>query len=149
MDSVKKVPDHNPTLNLVTTPTFWLQPPNLKCTGCLTSDDDPGKIWPASIDTFSVFKKFVLYNQVVKKGCKITSGSFTVCVRENMWIILASYDLLSKYIIRIIKLMYDQYTARAEHSGKLSEKISIRTGVRRHCFLLPVSALYPFSIIIY
>lgn len=57
--------------------------------------------------------------------------------REKMWNILSEYGLPNKYV-QTIRLLYENYTARIEHEGKLTQKIKINSGVRQGCILSPL-----------
>lgn len=57
--------------------------------------------------------------------------------RDAMWMILKQYGIPNK-IIRMIKILYDNYQAFVQYNGKTSEAIDIKCGVRQGCILSPV-----------
>lgn len=56
--------------------------------------------------------------------------------RVQMWKILRLYGIRLK-IINFIKLFYEDYKANLEHSGEVTEEISIESEVKQGCVLSP------------
>lgn len=57
--------------------------------------------------------------------------------RVRLWEIIKEYGIPPK-IIRIIKLLYNNYGAYIENNGSITEKIKIDSGVRQGCVLSPL-----------
>jgi hypothetical protein len=49
---------------------------------------------------------------------------------EDIWI--------TRKINRLIQEMYKNYTCQVEHNGKLSEPMTVKSGVKQGCLLLPI-----------
>ena len=56
--------------------------------------------------------------------------------REIMWLTLQEYGIPRK-IIKIIKILYDEFKCKISHEGKLSDFMEVRNGVRQGCILSP------------
>ncbi|CAH0551189.1 unnamed protein product [Brassicogethes aeneus] len=63
--------------------------------------------------------------------------AFDSVKRERMWDILRLYGVPEKFI-KILKMLYEEYIAKIEHEGSLSEGIKLEKGVRQGCRMSPL-----------
>jgi hypothetical protein len=56
--------------------------------------------------------------------------------RRTMWKTLKEYGIPKK-ILKLIKSMYDGFSCKILHEGKLTEHINVTNGVRQGCILSP------------
>jgi hypothetical protein len=56
--------------------------------------------------------------------------AFDSVKREIIWLTLQAYGLPRK-IIQVIKILYDGFSCKISHEGKLSEFEEVRNGVRQ------------------